>query len=106
MVVPFVNLPMHMFQADHAMQAQIAHNATATGHTAVAAQRVQDRAEAKESSQIAEMDEEDGLKIDSESGSAHSHTLAEEGGRREAQDESPHDAPDPTGRGNVLDLSA
>lgn len=106
MVVPFVNLPMHMFQAEHAVQAQIAQNTAQTGAGAVAAQRVQDRAEAKESSQIAEMDEQDGLKIDSESGSAHSHTLSEQGERREAEAETPHDAPDPTGRGHVLDLSA
>lgn len=106
MVVPFVNLPMHMFQAEHAMQAQIAQNTAANGQAAVAAQRVQDRAEAKENSQVAEMDEEGGLKIDSESGSAHSHTLAEQGERRAPEEETPRAAPDPTGRGHVLDVNA
>ena len=109
MVVPFVNLPMHVFQAEHAAQAQIAQNAATTGQAAVASERTLQQATAKESQQVTEMDESDGLKVDTESGSAQSHTLTENTEEEQAaprEEPAARTAPDPTGRGTVLDVSA
>jgi ADP-ribosylglycohydrolase len=104
-VVPFVNLPMHVFQAEHAAQAQTTHQAAVAGQAAAATERTQDRAAAQESRQIAEMNDADGMKVDTETGGAHSHTLAEEERRKRAEEEAAAQAPDPTGRGRVLDVS-
>ena len=110
MVVPFVNLPMHVFQAEHAAQSQIAQNAATTGAAAVVSERATEQAHDREARQVAEMDESEGLKVETETGSANSHTLAER--KEEGKEEAPKDppegppVPDPGGRGSVLDLSA
>lgn len=106
MVVPFVSLPMHVFQSEHAAQAHTVQNNTAAAQAAAATDRTQDRAAAQEGHQIAQMDDSAGMTVDTETGGAHSHTLAEQERKRQAAEENAApQAPDPTGRGGVLDVS-
>ncbi len=109
MVVPFVSMPLHLFQAEHATQSQnILQNATAN-QAAVASDRTKDIARQEESQLIAETQEAEDLTIEPEGRGSHAHTLAERSEEEEAetqeQKQAPQ-APDPTGRGTVLDLNA
>ena len=107
MVVPFVSLPMHMYQAEHAVQTQTAQQNATSNLAAIASDRTKDQARQGESQMIAETQEAEDLTIETEGRGSHSHTLAERSEEENAAQEEPETppAPDPTGRGTVLDLS-
>ncbi|MBI2901097.1 MAG: hypothetical protein HYY17_13000 [Planctomycetes bacterium] len=105
MVVEFTNLGIHLYQAEASQQVQNLFLAAERANNQIASEQNRDQAKAAATEQVQDTSKVENDEIQGESRGAHSHDLGEREEEKEPEKKHPPEPPDPTGRGQHIDLT-
>lgn len=105
MVVQSTNLGIHLYHAEASAQLQSLFQQAERANAQLAASQGADAAKAASTDQVQTTEQTENPDIQGDSRGAHSHTLSQEGEKKEEAPPKPKPPEDPGGRGRIVDLT-